>query len=91
MLSTPPQRSSSTRRYALLCRAIPTRRGAPEAIVIGGTPYHAEAAAKAGLRTFGLRSGGWSDNDLTRAGGIAVFEDPADLLARYGESPLASP
>ena len=59
-----------------------------QALVIGDTPYDAEAAAKAGLRTIGLLSGGWSKDDLKRAGCVAVFRDPADLLAHYSESPL---
>jgi HAD superfamily hydrolase (TIGR01549 family) len=61
-----------------------------QVIVIGDTPYDAEAAAKAGLRTVGLLCGGWSEDELRRAGCVAVFKDPADLLARYPESPLAS-
>lgn len=58
-------------------------------LVVGDTPYDAEAAGRAGLRTVGLRSGGWSDEELRAAGCIAVFEDPADLLYRYDASPLA--
>ena len=61
-----------------------------QAIVIGDTPYDAEAAAKAGLRTVGVLCGGWSEGELTRAGCVAVFRDPADLVARYEDSPLAS-
>ena len=61
-----------------------------EAIVIGDTPYDAEAAAKAGLRTIGLLCGGWSEGELKGAGCVAVYKDPADLLERYGESLLAS-
>ncbi|SEO13089.1 haloacid dehalogenase superfamily, subfamily IA, variant 3 with third motif having DD or ED/haloacid dehalogenase superfamily, subfamily IA, variant 1 with third motif having Dx(3-4)D or Dx(3-4)E [Rhodospirillales bacterium URHD0017] len=61
-----------------------------QALVIGDTPYDAEAAAKAGLRTVGLLCGGWSEDELKGAGCVAVFRDPADLLARYPESPLAS-
>ena len=58
--------------------------------MIGDTPYDAEAAAKAGLRTIGLLCGGWSEDELRQAGCVAVFKDPADLLARYRESPLAT-
>jgi HAD superfamily hydrolase (TIGR01549 family) len=61
-----------------------------QVIVIGDTPYDAQAARKAGLRTIGLLCGGWSEDELKRAGCVAVFRDPADLLARYLESPLAS-
>ena len=60
-----------------------------EAIVVGDTPYDAEAANKAGLRTVGLLCGGWSEHDLRQAGCIAVYQDPADLLAHFDGSPLA--
>jgi HAD superfamily hydrolase (TIGR01509 family) len=60
-----------------------------EAIVVGDTPYDAEAAAKAGLRTVGLLCGGWSDKELKDAGCIAIYKDPADLLMKYDKSPLA--
>lgn len=62
---------------------------AADMLVVGDTPYDAEAAAKAGLRTVGLRCGGWSAAELTEAGCIATFADPAELLARYVETPLA--
>jgi HAD superfamily hydrolase (TIGR01549 family) len=64
--------------------------GPDDAIVIGDTPWDAEAAAKAGLRIIGLTSGGWAEDDLRRHGCIAVYRDPADLLARYDESPFGS-
>ncbi|MBV8812196.1 MAG: HAD family phosphatase [Acidobacteriaceae bacterium] len=60
-----------------------------EAIVIGDTPYDAEAAAKAGLRTIGLLCGGWGGEDLRNAGCIAIYKDPAHLLTAYDQSPLA--
>jgi hypothetical protein len=40
-------------------------------------------------RVVGLRCGGWADKDL--AGAVAVYQDPADLLAHYDSSPLARP
>lgn len=62
---------------------------AGDAIVIGDTPYDAEAASKAGVRTIGLLSGGWSPEELKEAGCIATYRDPADLLAQYDSSPLS--
>jgi len=59
-----------------------------EAIVIGDTPYDAEAAGKAGLRTIGVLCGGFPEASLREAGCIAIYRDPADLLARYDESPI---
>jgi phosphoglycolate phosphatase-like HAD superfamily hydrolase len=62
--------------------------GPEEAIVVGDTPYDAEAAGKAGLATIGLLCGGFPEDELRAAGCIAIYRDPADLLARYDESPL---
>ncbi len=60
-----------------------------EAIVVGDTPYDAEAAAEAGLRTVGVLCGGFPEADLRAAGCVRIYRDPADLLARYDSSPLA--
>jgi len=61
-----------------------------QVVVVGDTPYDAQAAAKANLRTMGLLCGGWSENDLRGAGCIAIYRDPAELLARYEQSPIGS-
>lgn len=58
-----------------------------ETVMIGDTPYDIESGNRAGVRVIALRCGGWHDDDLR--GAIAVYDDPADLLARYDESPLA--
>ncbi len=60
-----------------------------EAIVVGDTPYDAEAAAKVGLRTIGVLCGGFSERRLREAGCVAIYHDPAALLAGYDRSPLA--
>ena len=61
-----------------------------EAIMLGDTPYDVEAAARAGVPTIALRCGGWW-NDQALGGAVAIYDDPADLLAHYDESPLAEP
>lgn len=58
-------------------------------LVVGDTVYDAEAAGKANLRTIGVMCGGWSEDDLQRAGCIAVYHDPADLLHAYDASPIS--
>jgi HAD superfamily hydrolase (TIGR01549 family) len=58
------------------------------AVVVGDTPYDAEAAAKAGLKTIGVLSGGFAEQDLRSAGCIAIYRDVADLLQNYESSPL---
>jgi HAD superfamily hydrolase (TIGR01549 family) len=62
---------------------------ASEAIVIGDTPYDAEAAGKIKLRTIGVLCGGFPEAELRAAGCTDIYRDPADLLARYDASPLA--
>lgn len=60
---------------------------AAEAMMLGDTPYDVEAATRAGVAIIALRCGGWDDHALT--GAIAIYDDPADLLARWSDSPLA--
>jgi HAD superfamily hydrolase (TIGR01509 family) len=58
-----------------------------EAVLLGDTPYDIEAAHRAGVATIAVRSGGFADEELK--GAIALYDDAADLLARYDSSPLA--
>jgi HAD superfamily hydrolase (TIGR01509 family) len=60
-----------------------------EAVVVGDSPFDAEAAAKVGLRAVGLLCGGFPEDELRRAGFVALYRDPADLLANYDRSPLS--
>lgn len=59
---------------------------ADEAVMLGDTPYDIAAAGQTGLGVIAFRCGGFSDEDL--AGALAIFDGPADLLARWEESPL---
>ncbi|HEX6069034.1 MAG TPA: HAD family hydrolase [Longimicrobiaceae bacterium] len=61
---------------------------APEAIMLGDTPYDVEAATRAGVAIIGVRSGGWKTEDL--GGAAMVFDHPADLLAHYDATPLGA-
>ena len=63
---------------------------AHETMVIGDTPYDAEAARNAGLRMVGVLSGGFSEEALREAGCVAIYRDPEDLLRNYDSSPLAA-
>lgn len=59
---------------------------AAEALAVGDTPYDAEAAAKSGIRTIGVLSGGFPEGDIRKAGAIAIYRDCADLLERFDSS-----
>lgn len=56
-----------------------------DAVVIGDTPYDAEAAGKAGLPTVGVLCGGFPEQELRAAGCVRIYRDPADLLANYDQ------
>lgn len=60
---------------------------ASEAVMIADTPYDIESANKAGVEVIAVRCGGFDDRQLKDA--IAIYNDPADLLANYNDSPLA--
>lgn len=59
-----------------------------EAVLLGDTPWDVAAAARAGVRTVALRTGGWRDEDL--AGAVAIFDDPAHVLRCWDETPFAA-
>ena len=61
---------------------------ASDAVVVGDTPYDAEAAGRAGLRTVGLLCGGFPLEELRAAGCIGIFRDPADLLEHLSTAPV---
>jgi HAD superfamily hydrolase (TIGR01509 family) len=60
-----------------------------EAVAIGDTPYDVAAAKKIELPIVGVLCGGFSEQVLRDGGAVAIFRDPADLLERYYQSPLA--
>ncbi|MER6038107.1 HAD family hydrolase [Streptomyces sp. NPDC101171] len=61
---------------------------ASRAVFVGDTVWDMRAGAKAGVRCVGLLCGGIPRADLEEAGAEAVYDDPADLLARLADSPL---
>jgi HAD superfamily hydrolase (TIGR01509 family) len=61
---------------------------ARQCIALGDTPYDAEAAGKAGLRTIGVETGGWTHEELMEAGCVEVYASVAELLERIEESAI---
>lgn len=59
---------------------------AREAVVVGDTPYDAEAALRAGSRCIGVTCGGWQEPKLRESGCVEVYGDPAELLERFDSS-----
>lgn len=61
---------------------------AARAVMVGDSVWDVEAAGRAGVRAIGLRSGGISKAELVAAGAVAVYDDPADLLANLDSSSI---
>ena len=49
--------------------------------VVGDAVWDLLAARRAGMLGVGVRSGGYGEEELTRAGAYRVYQDPADLLS----------
>jgi HAD superfamily hydrolase (TIGR01509 family) len=52
---------------------------ASHAVMIGDTPWDVRAAAQAGVETITVVTGGFSEQELTDAGAVAVYESVAAL------------
>ena len=61
-----------------------------EAILIGDSVWDCRAAERAGIRSIGVLTGGFSEAELRDAGASAVYESAADLLAQIDDTRLAS-
>src|SRR6476661_7966435 len=70
-----------------IVRAALQRSGHPasHAVMLGDTPYDIEAATRARVRIVALRCGGWWSDEALR-GAVAIYDDPAALLASYDDS-----
>ncbi|HEY8431636.1 MAG TPA: HAD family hydrolase [Sandaracinaceae bacterium] len=56
------------------------------AVLLGDTPYDVASARQAGVAVIAFRCGGWDDASLD--GAIDVFDDPADLLRNWMQTPF---
>jgi phosphoglycolate phosphatase-like HAD superfamily hydrolase len=56
--------------------------------MIGDTPWDCKAAARAGVPTIAVLTGGFSDEELREAGAVAVFASMEELQAGMGDTPL---
>jgi HAD superfamily hydrolase (TIGR01509 family) len=63
--------------------------GPEEVLVVGDSPYDMEAARKLGIRSIGVRCGGFDEALLREAGAAEIYDGPADLLAQYDASLLS--
>jgi phosphoglycolate phosphatase-like HAD superfamily hydrolase len=52
-------------------------------LMIGDTPYDAQAAVRAGLQCIGVLCGGFASSSLTKGGCSAVYRSPSNILVNY--------
>jgi HAD superfamily hydrolase (TIGR01509 family) len=57
-----------------------------QVLMLGDTPYDIQSASAAGVGVIAVRCGGFDDAALAEA--KAIYDDPADLLMHYADSPL---
>ena len=71
-----------------LVRAALAKAGTEDAVMVGDTPWDAKAAARAGIETGGVLTGGFAERELRDAGAVAVFESVAELRSSLDATPL---
>jgi HAD superfamily hydrolase (TIGR01549 family) len=71
-----------------LVHAALDKAGTNSAVMVGDTKWDIEAAAKAGVETVCVLTGGWSAQELREAGANAVFESVDELRERLDETPF---
>ncbi|MBA3717603.1 MAG: HAD family hydrolase [Actinobacteria bacterium] len=59
-----------------------------DAVMVGDTKWDVEAAAKAGVPTICVMTGGWARVELVEAGAVAVYESVDELRVRLDETLL---
>jgi phosphoglycolate phosphatase-like HAD superfamily hydrolase len=59
-----------------------------DAVMVGDTTWDVEAAAKAGVPTLTVRTGGFGVDELKQAGAKAVFESVVELCEQLDQTPL---
>ena len=63
---------------------------AHDAVLVGDTVWDVEAAARAGVASVSVLTGGISRAELQAAGAIAIYESPEQLLKEIDASPISA-
>jgi phosphoglycolate phosphatase-like HAD superfamily hydrolase len=64
------------------------RVGGGSAVMVGDSTWDCQAAARAGVQTIAVLTGGFSDEELREAGAATVFHSIEDLRRSLSETPL---
>jgi HAD superfamily hydrolase (TIGR01549 family) len=74
-----------------LVEAARARAGGGPSVMIGDSTWDCAAAARAGIETLAVLTGGFSREELLDAGASAVFDSPGGLIDDLAETPLGRP
>ncbi len=58
------------------------------AVMVGDSVFDVQAARRAGMPAYVVRSGGFGDDELRGAGAVELYDTPADLAAALDGTPL---
>src|SRR5437867_7217918 len=61
-----------------------------DAVMVGDTPWDVRAANEAGVPTIAVLTGGFSEDELTDAGAVAVFDSVVALVEGIADTPLGA-
>jgi HAD superfamily hydrolase (TIGR01509 family) len=64
------------------------RIGGGPGVMVGDSTWDCKAAARAGVETVAVLTGGFSDQELREAGAVDVFDSIDDLRRRLSDTPL---
>jgi HAD superfamily hydrolase (TIGR01509 family) len=71
-----------------LVRAAMDKAGDSGAVMVGDSTWDCEAAARAGIETIAVLTGGFSEAELREAGAVVVFGSIDELRTRLRDTPL---
>jgi HAD superfamily hydrolase (TIGR01509 family) len=71
-----------------LVKAAVEKAGGGAAVMVGDSVWDCEAAKRAGLKTIGVLTGGFSEDELEDAGAVAVFRSLPSLTEGLDDTPL---
>jgi phosphoglycolate phosphatase-like HAD superfamily hydrolase len=64
------------------------KTGLEQAVMIGDSIWDCQAAARAGIQTIAVLTGGFSEQELGEAGALAVFDSLPALSRHLDQTPL---
>jgi HAD superfamily hydrolase (TIGR01509 family) len=71
-----------------LVEAALERVGGGPAIMVGDSTWDCKAAERAGVQTLAVLTGGFSEQELSEAGAVAVYRSIEELRQRLSDTPL---